>query len=223
MPLRFTARKPEVVSVTRCRTSRLTSQENSDDPDPPRERRSVAGRRRRTASRPPCRSTPSTIGSISLGSSRGVVLSVAVDLHREVETVIARVLIAGLHRAADAEIEREPDDVASARTASAAVPSVEPSSITMTRISGSTARISSTTDPIDACFVVRGDDGEAAERLWRRSCRCGSPMGSRFRHQDGRRLAPDRATQPHRADVAPSLGTVGTPARHEDLRNGIAA
>ena len=39
-----------------------------------------------------------------------IVLPVAVDLDREVEVVLQRVLVSGLHRAPDAEIEREPED-----------------------------------------------------------------------------------------------------------------
>ena len=38
-------------------------------------------------------------------------LPVAVDLHRDVVAVLEREAIAGLHRAADAEVERQPDDV----------------------------------------------------------------------------------------------------------------
>ena len=39
-----------------------------------------------------------------------IVLAVAVDLHGEVEAVLERVLVAGLDRAADPEVEGEPDD-----------------------------------------------------------------------------------------------------------------
>ena len=44
------------------------------------------------------------IGSSKPGQLRGVVLPVAVDLDRDLEAVVSRVLVAGLDRAADADV-----------------------------------------------------------------------------------------------------------------------
>ena len=43
-----------------------------------------------------------------LGDVAGVVLAVAVDLNGDLVAVLVRVDVAGLHRAADAEVERQP-------------------------------------------------------------------------------------------------------------------
>ena len=68
------------------------------------------------------------------GEVARVVLPVAVDLDGDLEAVVARVLVAGLDGAADAEVVRKASRRARRPArASAAVPSVEPSS--MTRIS----------------------------------------------------------------------------------------
>ena len=73
-----------------------------------------------------------------------IVLPVAVDLHGDVIAVLERELIAGLHGAADPEVERVADDPRAAAAARRPVSSVEPSSTTTTSNSGACRRISLT-------------------------------------------------------------------------------
>ena len=80
-------------------------------------------------------------GSSSLCDLARVVLAVAVDLHRALVAVVERVPEAGVHGAADAEVERQVDDRTPARSATSAVPSVEPSSTTTTSSSGIAAQL----------------------------------------------------------------------------------
>ena len=80
------------------------------DPDPPRSRRAVAAfLRRRSASRRRCRPRRAAPARGSARAAR-VVLPVAVDADGDVVAVLVREAEAGLHGAADAEVERQPED-----------------------------------------------------------------------------------------------------------------
>ena len=87
-------------------------------------------------------------------------LAVAVDLSQEVISVLARVDEAGLHGAADAQVERQLTTRAPARDASASVSSVEPSSTTSASNAGRCLRSASTTPTIVAALVVGRDDSQ---------------------------------------------------------------
>ena len=63
-------------------------------------------------------------------------LAVGVDLDHDVVPVAHGVAVADAHRAADAEVEREPADEAPAARATSAVASTEPSSTTRTSATG---------------------------------------------------------------------------------------
>ena len=151
MPLRLSAWKPEVVSVTRWRVSSETSRANQMIPI----RRASGGRygAAPSAKREPVTmsASPRSIGAEQLRELGGIVLAVAVEPHRRLVPALERVLEPGLDGAADAEVERERSPPPRrARAATAAVPSREPSSITTTSNAGSKALISSTTPPIAA-------------------------------------------------------------------------
>ena len=139
----FSAWKPEVGSVTRRPTKT----------DSVFARIVIAARRVTELWYPPspAKREPTTMSASPASTGRGgaelggVVLAVPVDPHRELEAVLVRVAEAGLDCAADPEVERQADDVRTARAAAAVVPSAEPSSTTTMSKLGSNARISSIT------------------------------------------------------------------------------
>ena len=131
----------------------------------------------------------------------GVVLAVAVEPHREPEAVLERVAEAGLHGAADPEVERQADHVRAALLrATAAVRSTEPSSTTTISSSGSKARISSITRAMlssslnAGTIAIRRSAGEP--RVARRGAASATSATNGLRNADAEQLEqPPRAVQ----------------------------
>ena len=121
--------------------------------------------------------SPASTGSSSAPSCDGVVLAVAVDAHRELEAVLERVAEAGLDRAADPEVERQPDDVRAALLGDGGG-AVDRAVVDDDDLEpGSKARISSITRAIALLLVQRGDDRDAPDRRPARVERHGRGLG----------------------------------------------
>ena len=109
--MRLIIRNPDVGSVTCCRVISETSREKIPMP---------ARRGPRTGSRPcsgqgnesrrPCRPRDERAGEQAARICASIVLPIAVDLNGDVVAVLLRVDVAGLHRSADSEVERESED-----------------------------------------------------------------------------------------------------------------
>ena len=96
--------------MTRWRAIAETTEREQADADPPRRRRAVAvaaGEARADA----MSASPASTGASTFGSSAGIVLAVAVAADGELVAVLPGVAEAGLHGAADAEVERQPEHV----------------------------------------------------------------------------------------------------------------
>jgi hypothetical protein len=103
----LTTRKPEVVSVTRCRRTsdsvraktRIPTRRRNEETRADDDVRLVREKRRE-----------------DLRQLRRIVLAVAVDLHSDVEAVLVRVAVARLDRSADAQVERQAQHVDALRS-----------------------------------------------------------------------------------------------------------
>jgi hypothetical protein len=139
-------------------------QQPGEDPDPHAavQRRAVARGLREPRA---VHEVDRVVGAEDVGQRldlRRVVLTVAVDLHRELVVVLLRVDIAGLHRAADAEVERQPHDHR-ARPLGAARRVVGGSVVDHQHVELGRVHAQPADDAGDgARLVVGGHDGEAA-------------------------------------------------------------
>ena len=118
------------------RVGHALAHEQRDDPREEADADAARARRTLLCGRPAKRepttmsASPASTGSTSRGDLARVVLAVAVEPHGELEAVLERVAEAGLHGAADPEVERAAGRTCARRPPRPRrVPSVEPSSI----------------------------------------------------------------------------------------------
>ena len=101
--------------------------------------------------------SPASTGASDRAELRRVVLAVAVDAHGEVVAVLERVAEAGLHGAADPEVERQPEHARARRSAATLGRAVGRAVVDDDDVEpGSNARSSSITPPIEPSSFSAG-------------------------------------------------------------------